>query len=184
MNGVFPRYSMSTPLFTKALPDMNCRVSFEDDCSQTSSPTIISNNSNSSASNEYKHDNKSNSRTVVRRHSNYSATPHQRIHRKPVPSLNVTLQPTKDYEIADTPSEITAYSQASPVHQPVQHMIEKRQRRQFQDLNIIRPIEKKTTVDANMPTSTLIPTFWYPRTGKENVGFRLCSNWPVISRII
>ncbi|RCH83562.1 cytokinesis protein 3, partial [Rhizopus stolonifer] len=79
---------------------------------------------------------------------------HQKIHRKPVPALRAKPQ-SKGFTVS--PIKINSQVERQEALLPPSGIqYEKKENKfSFQDLNVVRPVEK----NAN---------FWYPRTGKEN----------------
>lgn len=168
MNGIFPGYSMSTPVLVKSTHDINCRLSFEDNYSQVSTNSIITTTTTTRSSS-----NSSHTGAINRSHSTHSPALHRRIHRKPVPVTKVTPH-AKDYASTETayPSRTKVPSHINPIPPEA---YEKRPKRypyddQFIRNSPIQSIQSPVTITTTTPTSarTLTPTFWYPRTGREN----------------
>ncbi|KAI9269817.1 hypothetical protein BY458DRAFT_184750 [Sporodiniella umbellata] len=116
MNRNFHQYSTSTPMFTV-----------------TASPVSFNNNRIQSGTHE----------PINRRHSNHVSQ--QKIHRKPVPSLNSVPQPARNEKEVYLVNEANFKENIPPptgVHSQ-------------KGRNSVLPVEKNTS-------------FWYPRTGKEN----------------
>ncbi|PHZ11104.1 uncharacterized protein RHIMIDRAFT_244952 [Rhizopus microsporus ATCC 52813] len=158
---------MSTPVLAKSAHDINCRLSFEDNYSQVSTSSIATTTTTRSSSNG------SYTGTINRSHSTHSPALHRRIHRKPVPVTKVTPH-AKDYACAET-----AYPSRTKVPKHINstppEAYEKRPKRYPYDDQFIRnsptqSIQSPVTITTTTPTSarTLTPTFWYPRTGREN----------------